>query len=94
LKVFKEFQKFIMRGNVVDLAIGIIIGAAFNKIVTSLVNDVIMPPVGLLIGKINFSNLFINFRYLHTQAAFLRVKLVEWSQMQSASYPAMQVASL
>jgi large conductance mechanosensitive channel len=49
-----------MRGNVVDLAVGIIIGAAFGKIITSLVNDIIMPPVGLLLGRVDFSNLFIN----------------------------------
>jgi large conductance mechanosensitive channel len=58
--MFKEFKAFAMRGNVVDMAIGIIIGAAFGKIITSLVNDVIMPPIGLLLGKINFANLFIN----------------------------------
>jgi large conductance mechanosensitive channel len=56
----KEFKEFIMRGNVVDLAIGIIIGAAFGKIITSLVNDIIMPPVGMVLGKINFSDLFIS----------------------------------
>ncbi len=58
--MFKEFKAFVMRGNVVDMAIGIIIGVAFGKIVTSLVNDVIMPPIGLLLGKIDFANLFIN----------------------------------
>jgi large conductance mechanosensitive channel len=58
--MFKEFKTFIMRGNVIDLAIGVIIGAAFGKIVTSLVNDVIMPPIGLLLGKVDFSNLYIN----------------------------------
>lgn len=58
--MLKEFKAFAMRGNVLDMAIGIIIGAAFGKIVTSLVNDVIMPPIGLLLGKINFANLFIN----------------------------------
>ena len=58
--MFKEFKAFAMRGNVLDMAIGIIIGAAFGKIITSLVNDVIMPPIGLLLGKINFANLFIN----------------------------------
>jgi large conductance mechanosensitive channel len=58
--MFKEFKAFIMRGNVIDMAVGIIIGAAFGKIVTSLVNDIIMPPLGLLLGKIDFSNLFIN----------------------------------
>jgi large conductance mechanosensitive channel len=58
--MLKEFKEFAMRGNVVDLAVGIIIGGAFGKIVTSLVNDVIMPPVGLLLGKVDFSTLFIN----------------------------------
>jgi large conductance mechanosensitive channel len=55
-----EFKKFIMRGNVLDLAVGVIIGAAFGKIVTSLVNDVLMPVVSLATGKIDFSNLFIS----------------------------------
>ena len=63
--MLKEFKEFIMRGNVLDLAIGIIIGAAFGKIVTSLVNDIIMPPVGLLLGKVDFSNLFINLSSKH-----------------------------
>jgi large conductance mechanosensitive channel len=58
--MFKEFKEFAMRGNVVDMAVGIIIGAAFGKIITSLVNDVIMPPIGLILGKVDFSNLFIN----------------------------------
>lgn len=58
--MFKEFKEFAMRGNVLDMAIGIIIGAAFGKIVTSLVSDVIMPPIGLLLGKLDFSNLYIN----------------------------------
>jgi large conductance mechanosensitive channel len=58
--MLKEFREFAMRGNVVDMAIGIIIGAAFGKIVTSLVNDVIMPPIGLLMGKVDFSDLYIN----------------------------------
>lgn len=55
-----EFKKFISRGNVMDLAVGVIIGTAFGKIVTSLVNDVIMPPFGLLFGKVNFKDLYIN----------------------------------
>jgi large conductance mechanosensitive channel len=55
-----EFKEFAMRGNVLDLAVGIIIGAAFGKIVSSLVNDVIMPPIGLLLGNMDFSSLFIN----------------------------------
>jgi large conductance mechanosensitive channel len=58
--MLKEFKEFIMRGSVLDLAIGVIIGGAFGKIVSSLVNDVIMPPIGLLLGKVDFSNLFIN----------------------------------
>jgi len=58
--MLKEFKDFALRGNVIDMAIGIIIGAVFGKIVTSLVNDIIMPPIGLLLGKVNFSNLFID----------------------------------
>ena len=58
--MFKEFKAFIMRGNVLDLAVAVIIGAAFGKIVSSLVNDVLMPPLGLLLGKMDFSSLFIN----------------------------------
>ena len=60
--MFKEFKAFIMRGNVVDLAVGVIIGAAFGRIVTSLVNDIIMPPIGLLLGGVPFSNLFISLK--------------------------------
>jgi large conductance mechanosensitive channel len=57
--MFKEFREFAVRGNVVDLAVGIIIGAAFGAVVNSLVNDVIMPPIGLLMGGVDFSNLFV-----------------------------------
>lgn len=60
--MFEEFKKFAMRGNVVDLAVGVIIGAAFGKIVDSLVKDVIMPPIGLLLGKVDFSNMFLVMR--------------------------------
>ncbi len=63
--MFSEFKKFIMRGNVLDLAIGVIIGAAFGKIVTSLVNDVLMPLISLATGKIDFSNLFVSFNGQH-----------------------------
>jgi large conductance mechanosensitive channel len=56
--MFKEFKEFAMKGNVVDMAVGIIIGAAFGLIVTSIVNDMIMPPIGLLLGNVDFSNLF------------------------------------
>jgi len=57
--MLKEFREFVMRGNVLDLAIAVIIGGAFGKIVTSFVNDVIMPPIGLLLGGVDFTNLFI-----------------------------------
>ncbi|MGH2542907.1 MAG: large conductance mechanosensitive channel protein MscL [Ardenticatenaceae bacterium] len=58
--MFKEFKEFALRGNVIDLAVGIIIGAAFTSVVNSLVNDILMPPIGLLLGGVDFSNLFIN----------------------------------
>jgi len=58
--MLKEFKEFTMRGNVLDMAIGIVIGVAFGKIVTSFVNDVVMPPIALLFGKVDFSNLFID----------------------------------
>jgi large conductance mechanosensitive channel len=58
--MLKEFKAFAMRGNVLDMAVGIIIGAAFGRIITSLVGDVIMPPIGLLLGKVDFSSLFLN----------------------------------
>lgn len=58
--IISEFKKFAMRGNVIDMAIGIVIGGAFGKIVDSLVKDVIMPPIGLVLNKVDFSNLFIN----------------------------------
>jgi len=59
VKMFKEFKEFAMRGNVIDMAVGIIIGAAFGSIVKSLVSDIIMPPIGLLLGNVDFSNLYI-----------------------------------
>jgi large conductance mechanosensitive channel len=69
--MLKEFKEFAMRGNVIDLAVGVIIGAAFGKIVASLVEDVIMPPVGLLLHGVDFSNLFIalNGKHFDTLAA-------------------------
>jgi large conductance mechanosensitive channel len=63
--VLKEFKEFAMRGNVLDLAVGVIIGAAFGKIVSSLVDDVLMPPLGRLLGPVNFSDLFINLSGAH-----------------------------
>jgi large conductance mechanosensitive channel len=66
--MFKEFKAFILRGNVLDLAIAVIIGGAFGGIVSSLVNDIIMPPVGLLLGKVNFSDMFIDLSGMNFQS--------------------------
>ncbi len=59
-RFLKEFKEFAVRGNVVDMAVGVIIGAAFGRIVSSLVEDIVMPPIGLLTGKIDFANLYLN----------------------------------
>ena len=67
MKMLKEFREFAMRGNVLDMAIGIIIGTAFGKIITSLVNDILMPPIGVLLGKMDFANLFVNISSQHYQ---------------------------
>jgi large conductance mechanosensitive channel len=58
--MFKDFKAFVLRGNVLDLAVAVIIGTAFGKVITSLVNDIIMPPLGLLLGRVDFSSLFIS----------------------------------
>ena len=58
--MLKDFKAFVMRGNVMDLAVGVIIGAAFGKIISSFVSDILMPPLGLLLGKVDFSNLFVS----------------------------------
>ncbi len=63
--MLKEFKEFAMRGNVTDMAVGIVIGAAFGRIVSSLVNDIIMPPIGLVLGRVDFSNLFLNLSGRH-----------------------------
>jgi large conductance mechanosensitive channel len=63
--VLKEFKEFAMRGNMLDLAVGVIIGAAFGGVVTSLVNDVLMPPLGRLVGRVDFSSLFVNLSDQH-----------------------------
>jgi len=67
MSLIKEFKEFAMRGNVVDLAVGVIIGAAFGKVVTSVVNDIIMPPIGKAMGGVNFSDLFISLDSAKTQ---------------------------
>jgi large conductance mechanosensitive channel len=63
--MWKEFREFAMKGNVIDMAVGIIIGAAFGKIITSLVEDIVMPPIGLLLGKVDFAKLYINLSEQH-----------------------------
>lgn len=67
--MLKEFKAFAMRGNVIDMAIGIIIGAAFGKIVASLVNDVIMPPIGILLGGVDFTDIFVTLKQAEGDAA-------------------------
>ena len=62
MSVIQEFKQFAMRGNVIDMSVGVIIGGAFGKIVSSFTNDLLMPPIGLLLGNVDFSNLFINLR--------------------------------
>jgi large conductance mechanosensitive channel len=74
--MLSEFKTFAMRGNVVDLAVGVVIGAAFGKIVTSLVNDVIMPPIGFLIGNVDFSQLGITLKEATVDAAGKEVPAV------------------
>ena len=71
--MLKEFREFAIRGNVVDMAVGIIIGAAFGKIVDSLVKDLIMPPIGLALGKVDFSNLFVVLKQGATPGPYLTV---------------------
>lgn len=63
--MISEFKEFAMRGNVIDMAVGVILGTAFGKIVTSLVDDILMPPIGMLLGKVNFTNIFINLSHVN-----------------------------
>ncbi|MDP8213315.1 MAG: large conductance mechanosensitive channel protein MscL [Candidatus Zapsychrus exili] len=72
--MFKEFKEFAVRGNVIDMAVGVIVGAAFGKIVSSLVNDIVMPPLGILIGGIDFSNHFIVLSGTGTYATLAEAK--------------------
>lgn len=74
MKMLKEFQQFAMRGNVVDMAVGIIIGAAFGKIITSLVEDIIMPPIGFIMGGMDFSNLKIIIKEATENAPAVAIK--------------------
>jgi large conductance mechanosensitive channel len=71
--MFKEFKTFAMRGNVLDLAVGVIIGAAFGKVVSSLVEDIIMPPIGMALGHVNFADKFISLNGTHYADDQLRI---------------------
>lgn len=77
MSIVKEFQEFAVKGNMVDMAVGIIIGGAFGKIVTSLVNDVIMPPLGMLLGKVDFKELAITLKAASVDAAGVEVAAVK-----------------
>ncbi|MFF2483156.1 large conductance mechanosensitive channel protein MscL [Paenibacillus sp. NPDC058071] len=76
MKIIQEFKEFAIKGNVIDLAVGVIIGAAFGKIVTSLVNDIIMPPIGRILGGADFKNLFINLDPVKTEGLLEKGKTV------------------
>lgn len=84
--MFKEFKEFAMRGNVVDMAVGIIIGAAFGKIVDSLVKDVIMPPIGLLLGRVDFSNLFVVIKQGAAPGPYATVDLAQKAGAVTLNY--------
>jgi large conductance mechanosensitive channel len=86
--MLKEFKEFAMRGNVVDMAVGIIIGAAFGTIVKSLVDDVIMPPIGLLLGNVDFSNLFITLKQGVTSGPYLTLADAKKAGAVALSYGA------
>ena len=86
--MFKEFKEFAMRGNVVDMAVGIIIGAAFGTIVKSLVDDVVMPPIGLLLGNVDFSNLFITLKEGATAGPYLTLASAKKAGAVTLSYGA------
>ena len=90
--MLKEFKEFSLRGNVVDMAVGIIIGGAFGKIVSSLVQDVIMPPVGMLLGNVDFSNLAIVLKE-KTADATARAQLDELKRQSAARQAAAQGAA-
>lgn len=72
--MWKEFKEFAMRGNVIDMAVGIVIGTAFGKVISSLVNDVIMPPIGMILGKVDFSNLSITLHQSTVTSAAVMIK--------------------
>jgi len=84
--VLKDFKAFIMRGNVIDMAVGIIIGAAFGPIVSSFVKDVIMPPIGLLLGKVDFANLFVVLREGATPGPYASLAAAQAAGAVSINY--------
>lgn len=84
--MFQEFKTFAMRGNVVDMAVGIIIGGAFGTIVKSLVSDVIMPPIGLLLGGVDFSNLFITLKEGATAGPYATLAVAQAAGAVTISY--------
>jgi large conductance mechanosensitive channel len=84
--MLKEFREFAMRGNVVDMAVGIIIGAAFGAIVGSLVNDIMMPPLGLLLGRIDFSNLFVVLKGGSTPGPYLSLAAAQAAGAVTLNY--------
>ena len=86
--MLKEFKEFAVKGNVVDMAVGIIIGAAFGTIVTSLVNDVLMPPIGLLLGNVDFSNLFMVLKEGATPGPYETLELAKEAGAVTISYGA------
>ena len=90
--VFKDFRDFAMKGNVVDLAVGVIIGAAFGKIVTSLVEDVIMPPIGMVLGNLDFTNLYFSLsEKVDAANAKLAAKAAATAAQKAATQPATQL---
>jgi len=86
--MFKEFKEFAMKGNVVDMAVGIIVGAAFGTIVKSLVDDIIMPPVGLLLGNVDFSDLFITLKQGATAGPYATLAAAKGAGAVALSYGA------
>lgn len=84
--MFKEFKAFAMRGNVVDMAVGIIIGASFGSIVKSLVDDVIMPPIGLVLGNVDFSNLFLVMKEGNVAAPYASVAIAKAAGAVTLNY--------
>jgi large conductance mechanosensitive channel len=84
--VIKEFREFIMRGNVIDMAVGIIIGAAFGRIIDSLVKDIIMPPVGLLLGNVDFANMFVVLKQGASAGPYINLEAAQKAAAVTLNY--------